>query len=353
MPDERVLPISKSDWPRPGCRPASAPERRWPAAPGPAAGGAWPNTWTGTLIAAWRHCCGIRTWETGSSSSGIDDDYLTALDDYYTERLPAAGERDWLGDLAGSRFVRRIAQARRRVDRARSRASDGRWLGLGRADLDPAGRVYGHRDLDRERRADRLILEASDAVAECLTEFRQIDAQAGPAHHRRGGAAAGRWTFAVGCACACRRQSRERSKCSAGWNCRSTTLAALVVAGLNEGIVPASQNGDLFLPDRLRTALALDDNDRRYARDSYALHVLAASRGAAQTDRRPAHQRSAIRWRPAGCCSPATDGGNGQRAKNSSRPAAESRRLLLPQSPRAGRAATDLPIPQPRPLQRR
>ena len=53
---------------------------------------------------------------------------------------------------------------------------------------------------------------------------------------------------------------------------------ALVVTGLNEGSVPASLNSDLFLPNQLRRALGIEDNDRRYARDAYALSVLAASR---------------------------------------------------------------------------
>ena len=53
---------------------------------------------------------------------------------------------------------------------------------------------------------------------------------------------------------------------------------ALVVTGLNEGNVPASLNSDLFLPNQLRRALDIEDNDRRYARDAYAMSVLAASR---------------------------------------------------------------------------
>jgi hypothetical protein len=53
---------------------------------------------------------------------------------------------------------------------------------------------------------------------------------------------------------------------------------ALVVTSFNEGIVPQSKIADPFLPNELRRQLALEDNDRRYARDAYALSVLAASR---------------------------------------------------------------------------
>jgi hypothetical protein len=53
---------------------------------------------------------------------------------------------------------------------------------------------------------------------------------------------------------------------------------ALAVTGLHEGAMPQSLNADLFLPNRLRRALGIVDNDRRYARDAYALSLLAASR---------------------------------------------------------------------------
>ena len=53
---------------------------------------------------------------------------------------------------------------------------------------------------------------------------------------------------------------------------------AAVVTGLNEGIVPNSRNPDAFLPNSLRRQMDLDDNDRRLARDAYALSVVAASR---------------------------------------------------------------------------
>ncbi|APZ93171.1 PD-(D/E)XK nuclease family protein [Fuerstiella marisgermanici] len=53
---------------------------------------------------------------------------------------------------------------------------------------------------------------------------------------------------------------------------------ALVVTMFNEGYVPSSLNSDAFLPNELRRHLGLLDNRRRYARDAYAMSVLAASR---------------------------------------------------------------------------
>jgi|GEM_PF-106305 len=52
----------------------------------------------------------------------------------------------------------------------------------------------------------------------------------------------------------------------------------LVVAGLNEGKVPASVSGDLFLPESLREKLGLKTNAQRFAVDAYYLQALAAAR---------------------------------------------------------------------------
>ncbi len=52
----------------------------------------------------------------------------------------------------------------------------------------------------------------------------------------------------------------------------------VVVAGMNEGIIPQSVNADPFLPNRLRQALGLDDNRRRFVRDWLATRLLLESR---------------------------------------------------------------------------
>ncbi|MEM8868460.1 MAG: PD-(D/E)XK nuclease family protein [Verrucomicrobiota bacterium] len=52
----------------------------------------------------------------------------------------------------------------------------------------------------------------------------------------------------------------------------------LVIAGLNEGIVPESVNGDAFLPEVLRETLGLRTNQDRFARDAYLLEALCRRR---------------------------------------------------------------------------
>ncbi|MBN2449922.1 MAG: PD-(D/E)XK nuclease family protein [Lentisphaeria bacterium] len=52
----------------------------------------------------------------------------------------------------------------------------------------------------------------------------------------------------------------------------------LVITGCNEGKVPESIVGHVFLPDAARRALGLMNNDQRLARDAYLLRTLPASR---------------------------------------------------------------------------
>ncbi|MGI9473420.1 MAG: PD-(D/E)XK nuclease family protein, partial [Rubripirellula sp.] len=53
---------------------------------------------------------------------------------------------------------------------------------------------------------------------------------------------------------------------------------AMVVVGLNHPFVPGAVTSDPFLPGTLRTKLRMADNDRRYARDVYAMQVMLSCR---------------------------------------------------------------------------
>lgn len=52
----------------------------------------------------------------------------------------------------------------------------------------------------------------------------------------------------------------------------------VVIAGLNDGLVPEAVAGDAFLPESLRVRLGLKSNAARFARDAYLLQALAACR---------------------------------------------------------------------------
>lgn len=52
----------------------------------------------------------------------------------------------------------------------------------------------------------------------------------------------------------------------------------MILSGFNEGFIPESINSDVFLPNSFRSRLGLRDNQRRYARDAYALTAMMQSR---------------------------------------------------------------------------
>ncbi|MEO2033992.1 MAG: PD-(D/E)XK nuclease family protein [Planctomycetaceae bacterium] len=52
----------------------------------------------------------------------------------------------------------------------------------------------------------------------------------------------------------------------------------VAVVGFNEGRIPQSASSDVFLPNTVRTQLGLTDNNRRYARDAWALETLLNNR---------------------------------------------------------------------------
>jgi ATP-dependent helicase/nuclease subunit B len=65
----------------------------------------------------------------------------------------------------------------------------------------------------------------------------------------------------------------------AGWlDLALDTSPALIVVGMNHPFVPSAVTGDPFLPGSLRTKLRMADNDRRYARDVYAMHLMVSTR---------------------------------------------------------------------------
>ena len=53
---------------------------------------------------------------------------------------------------------------------------------------------------------------------------------------------------------------------------------AMVVVGLNHPFVPGAVTSDPFLPGTLRSKLRMSDNERRYARDLYAMHLILCVR---------------------------------------------------------------------------
>ena len=136
--------------------------------------------------------------------------------------------------------------------------------------------IYGATVVDRrdpERQAD---LAAISRIHEALLSLQEIPATLAPAVTG---------SQAIGCLLQLIESENFNvaqdadSLAMLGWlELPLDTSPALIVTSFNEEFLPESLDSDLFMPNRLRQELGLVDNIRRYARDAYALSLLAQSR---------------------------------------------------------------------------
>ena len=204
---------------------------------------------------------------------GVPPRWIEELDQYYNEHLPARMDGVWLGDQEAHRALRAAFELVERLAgplRGGPRPLD-QWLPqIGRIILE----VYGGRSFDLERDVDRRAWKACTAAQEGLVELARIPAAVMPTVH--GPEALRLLLDRIGG----QRMAPAASEAAidlVGWlELPLDDAPALIVTSFNEGFVPSSVNADMFLPGRLRSALGLDDNLRRYARDAYAVATLLA-----------------------------------------------------------------------------
>lgn len=200
---------------------------------------------------------------------------LAALDRYQADHLVDRLEGHWLGRPEDHAPVRAAWEAVEQLlaDLSGPKRKLGQWaepiVGLLVA-------VYGHQAIDRSTLAGRALWLACRKIHAVLSRHTAIPDElmpevAAPAALQLVlGDLAGETIPAP---------PRERAIEILGWlELPMDDAPAVVLTGFNEGRLPASQNADLFLPNQLRAALGIDDNQRRYARDAYAICTLAASR---------------------------------------------------------------------------
>ena len=206
---------------------------------------------------------------------GPEGDRLTELDEYQGCHLPYRVSGRWLGPQGGTSELRRMYEAVERLlaglgGAKRPLAQWGEPLAVMFTDL------FGDQPLDPGEESDRTVLETCDAVCGVLRGFAEIPEELMPS---LGAEEALRLVLQQLDAALTTTPAMPGAVELLGWlELTLDDAPVLVVTGMNEGIVPASVNADLFLPNQLRLALGIEDNDRRYARDAYALSVLAASR---------------------------------------------------------------------------
>jgi ATP-dependent helicase/nuclease subunit B len=208
--------------------------------------------------------------------SGVVDDILAAIDTLSAERLPAV-----IHDKFLKRLTDKEATARQIIEKietlvaplAGERRVPGDW---GRAMVDVVLTIYGQTKWNPQIDAHRQIVAACERILEGARELSRLNDQLAP---HITGADALRWLLDELSGGAIPPQADPAAIELLGWlELPLDDAPALILVGFNEGIVPASRNGDAFLPDTLRRQLKLEDNERRYARDAYALNVLVASR---------------------------------------------------------------------------
>lgn len=202
-------------------------------------------------------------------------DWMSLLDDYYCRHLPYTLDGNWLGPDEECKLLREIHAAIEKLVGT---------LSVGRRPLDAWASpladllvsLFGAETLDADAEPDRSTLVACESVGQVLETLRRIPRSLVPE-------VTGLETLRL----VLRQLHRATIPPAAspgaiellGWlELLLDDAPALAVAGMNEGIVPGSVSGDLFLPNTLRRQLGIDDNDRRYARDAYVLSALAASR---------------------------------------------------------------------------
>lgn len=205
---------------------------------------------------------------------GMADGWLTELDEYRTRHL-CTRLGHWLGDPARSARIRRVFDAIGSLLadlEARPRPLH-EWAD---AVLQVVMNLFGDRDFDPETPGDRAEIAAFESLQAALLEHGEVPATLAPIVT---GSQAIRLTLGLLDNEFVPPPRDDGSIELVGWlELPLDDAPALVVTSFNEPYVPSSVDSDLFLPNRMRSALGITDNNRRYARDSYALSTLLASR---------------------------------------------------------------------------
>ena len=209
------------------------------------------------------------------AARGIAGDWLSEMDRYHAEHMPHTLDGPWQGE---TKQCKSLEQAQHAIEslcrevRGKPRAL-AEWAP---PILELVVTFFGSAPLSADVEPDRTVLASCSKIRDVLEEHRQIPAKLMPSLEST---AAMRFVLRQVDGEMIPPPPDHGAIEMLGWlELPLDDAPALVVTGLNEENVPASLNSDLFLPNQLRRALDIEDNDRRYARDAYALSVLAASR---------------------------------------------------------------------------
>lgn len=136
--------------------------------------------------------------------------------------------------------------------------------------------VYGDRELNQKTLHDRLLVKSCEAINQAFTDHQEM-----PEEWEIQLTAGEALDLAIQ-ASSLRAITDEPSHHAieiAGWlDLRLDDAEVMVVTSFNDQFVPAVENAGMFLPNSLCRDLGIEDNDRRYARDTYFLGMINAAR---------------------------------------------------------------------------
>lgn len=213
----------------------------------------------------------------GEGALAREDGWLEALDAYRTECLPSHLD----GGVASTRRgVMETVEALHRalndphlLGRMRGRRTLAAWMP---EIMELVAEVYGEPALDRTSPADRRLLEACGSLRDAAAGLFLLPAGL---DEECDAPAAIRLLLDEVAGAALAPDPDPGAVEMLGWlELRLDDAPVAVVTGFNEPYLPESVNAHPFLPNALRERLGLEDNARRYARDSYELTALLHSR---------------------------------------------------------------------------
>jgi ATP-dependent helicase/nuclease subunit B len=281
------------------------------------------------------------------AAAQIEQDWLTRFDRFYTGRLPAQAYEKLPNKLQDREDIRAV-QAKLTSLIAPLFGRDKPLDAWARPILDLLAEAYGVAPLDENLEPDRTIILACGKIREALKTHLEIDKSLSPSISAAG---ALRLVLRDLEAESASPQSDGEAIELLGWlDLIWNDAPAVIICGFNEGVISPAIGRDMFLPNALRQRLPVEDNERRLARDKYALGLIAASRERLHiiAGRRSAANDPLVPSRLLFAC------GDGELARRAKRlfgpPTAASRRILLPGSLRPRPTASNMPVPPPDPL---
>lgn len=203
------------------------------------------------------------------------EDWPSLMDAYYAHTLQTRITGDWLGNPERCEGMKRVHDSVIALmgSLAGPPCSIGQWAAP-IADL--LAKLYGSAPIDRRVPHHRITIQAIDSIRQALIQLANLPSSL--VAKTSAGEAIRLLVHEVG------RQSIPPEPDAAAiellgpleWQMDDAPV--LIATGFNDGKLPSALNADPFLPDGMRRHLGILSNTRRYARDSYLLGAVIASR---------------------------------------------------------------------------